>query len=30
MSDRIERHQVAPDDGPAGDGQERMHKEGRE
>jgi hypothetical protein len=29
MSDRTERHQVAPDDGLAGEGQERMRKRGR-
>jgi hypothetical protein len=30
MSDCTERHQVAPNDGLAGEGQERMRKEGRE
>ena len=28
MSDCTERHQAAPDDGLAGEGQERMRKEG--
>jgi hypothetical protein len=30
MSDCTERHLVAPDDGLAGEGQERMRKEGTE
>jgi hypothetical protein len=30
MSDCTERHQVAPNDGLAGEGQERMRKEGTE
>jgi hypothetical protein len=30
MSDCTERHPVAPSDGLAGEGQERMLKEGRE
>jgi hypothetical protein len=30
MSDCTEPHSVAPDDGLAGEGQERMLKEGRE
>jgi hypothetical protein len=30
MSDCTERQLVALDDGLAGEGQERMHKEGRE
>jgi hypothetical protein len=30
MSDCTERHLVAPYDGLAGEGQERMHKEGTE
>jgi hypothetical protein len=29
MSDCTERHQAAPEDGFAGEGQERMLKEGR-
>ena len=29
MSDCTERHRVAPDDGLAGEGRERMRKEGR-
>ena len=28
MSDCTERHRAAPDYGPAGEGQERMHEEG--
>jgi hypothetical protein len=30
MSDCTERHQAAPENGLAGEGQERMHKEGTE
>ena len=30
MSDCTERHRAAPDDGLAGEGQERMRKEGTE
>ena len=30
MSDCTERQRVAPNDGLAGEGQERMRKEGRE
>ena len=28
MSERTERHPAAPDNGLAGEGHERMHKEG--